>query len=85
MDASITCPRCGMTSHNPNDVRAGYCGNCHDWTSPLDEEVRRWLVEKLSATPSPASSPVALGRFFREASEMGVDPSFFATNPDLSR
>jgi hypothetical protein len=21
-----------MTSHNPNDEREGYCGNCHDWT-----------------------------------------------------
>jgi len=29
---SFTCPVCGMTSHNPNDVREGYCGNCHDWT-----------------------------------------------------
>lgn len=29
---AITCPRCGMTSHNPNDVREGYCGHCHDWT-----------------------------------------------------
>ena len=30
---SITCPVCGMTSYNPNDIREGYCGNCHDWTS----------------------------------------------------
>lgn len=30
----ITCPRCGRTSWNPNDVREGYCGACHDWTSP---------------------------------------------------
>lgn len=29
----ITCPRCGRTSSNPNDVREGYCGNCSDWTS----------------------------------------------------
>jgi hypothetical protein len=29
---SITCPRCLMTSYNPNDIREGYCGNCHDWT-----------------------------------------------------
>jgi hypothetical protein len=29
---SITCPNCGRTSWNPNDVREGYCGNCHDWT-----------------------------------------------------
>jgi ribosomal protein L37E len=29
---SITCPRCGRTSYNPNDIREGYCGFCHDWT-----------------------------------------------------
>ena len=34
---SITCPVCGMTSYNPNDIREGYCGNCHDWTSEGDE------------------------------------------------
>jgi ribosomal protein S27AE len=26
---SITCPRCGMTSHNPHDITNRYCGNCH--------------------------------------------------------
>lgn len=26
---SITCPRCGMTSHHPVDVAERYCGNCH--------------------------------------------------------
>lgn len=31
---SITCPKCRMTSYNPNDIEQGYCGNCHDWTSP---------------------------------------------------
>jgi hypothetical protein len=31
-EVSITCPICGMTSYNPNDIREGYCGNCHDWT-----------------------------------------------------
>jgi hypothetical protein len=25
---SITCLRCGMTSHNPHDVEHRYCGNC---------------------------------------------------------
>lgn len=30
---AITCPACFATSHNPNDVREGYCGNCHAWTS----------------------------------------------------
>jgi ribosomal protein L37E len=31
---SITCPVCGRTSYNPNDIKEGYCGHCHDWTSP---------------------------------------------------
>jgi hypothetical protein len=31
---SITCPDCDRTSWNPDDVREGYCGNCHDWTTP---------------------------------------------------
>jgi len=36
---AITCLRCMMTSYNPNDIREGYCGNCHDWTSaPPSEE-----------------------------------------------
>ena len=30
---SITCPRCGRTSFHPEDVRQGYCGHCHWWTS----------------------------------------------------
>jgi hypothetical protein len=34
MAESITCPNCGRTSHNPTDVREGYCGYCHDWTTP---------------------------------------------------
>jgi hypothetical protein len=29
----FTCPRCGMTSHHPEDARHGYCGNCHDFTA----------------------------------------------------
>jgi hypothetical protein len=49
---SITCPDCGRTSYNPNDVREGYCGHCHAWTStvvPDDEYVRQnaaggWLL-----------------------------------------
>ena len=27
--AGFTCPRCGRTSHNPNDARERYCGACH--------------------------------------------------------
>jgi len=34
MAESITCPECGMTSYHPKDIEEGYCGNCHDWTTP---------------------------------------------------
>lgn len=30
---SITCPRCGSVSYHPEDIRQGYCGRCHWWTS----------------------------------------------------
>lgn len=40
---SFTCPACGMTSHNPDDVAQGYCGNCHDFTGP-----RKALTETVS-------------------------------------
>lgn len=32
IERGFTCPRCRRTSHNPDDVREGYCGHCHDWT-----------------------------------------------------
>lgn len=30
---SIDCPKCGSRSYNHNDIREGYCGNCHDYTT----------------------------------------------------
>lgn len=35
-DLSITCPVCGMTSYNLNDVANGYCGNCHAYTGVVN-------------------------------------------------
>lgn len=52
--ANITCPRCGRTSWSPEDVKHGYCGHCHDWTSdPLgsdDEGGVMYLVQRTSTT-----------------------------------
>lgn len=31
---AITCPHCHRTSYNANDVREGFCGACHAWTTP---------------------------------------------------
>jgi chitosanase len=56
MQASFTCPQCGRTSYNPNDVREGYCGWCHDYTR-ADTELARLRAElqeqetKMSASP----------------------------------
>ena len=41
---SITCPKCGMKSYNPNDVREGYCGNCHEYTSPKGSKGKSWTT-----------------------------------------
>jgi len=35
MQPSITCPKCGMISQNPNDVEHRYCGNCHAFHATL--------------------------------------------------
>ena len=43
----ITCPRCGMTSYNSNDIREGWCGNCNTQTSPgVASGVRRMTPEE---------------------------------------
>ena len=35
---SIKCPRCGHTSHHPDDVRERYCSACHAWHENLRRE-----------------------------------------------
>jgi len=42
---SITCLRCKMTSHNPNDVKNHYCGRCHVSHDDIWPPARRWWVE----------------------------------------
>lgn len=34
--ASITCPRCRLTSYNPNDIEHKYCGNCHQFHADME-------------------------------------------------
>jgi hypothetical protein len=33
-NATIRCPACHRVSHHPEDVRQGYCGACHAFTTP---------------------------------------------------
>lgn len=41
---SITCPECGTTSYRPENIRNGYCDNCHDFMSKPFAKVKK--VEK---------------------------------------
>lgn len=40
----ITCPVCAMTSFHPKDVEYGYCGNCHEFTTPRPPSPELLLV-----------------------------------------
>lgn len=47
---TITCLHCGVTSHNQNDVRERYCGNCHKFHEDGGDHATR---ENLSAGAGP--------------------------------
>lgn len=40
---SYTCPRCGRTSYNPNDLAQRYCGACHAFEKDAQEGLQRLL------------------------------------------
>ena len=46
--ATYTCPRCGRTSYNPNDLAQRYCGACHlsedDLITELIRSEHLWRV-----------------------------------------
>jgi hypothetical protein len=50
---SFTCPDCGATSYNRNDIREGYCGRCHDWTGDTPYMNAR---RASSGVPSPSGN-----------------------------
>lgn len=37
----IICPVCNSVSAHPVDIKEGYCGRCHDWTTPRPGHVSR--------------------------------------------
>jgi hypothetical protein len=54
----FSCPKCGRTSHHPDDIREGYCGACHDWTGTPAGGATATIP--LSGT-DPANLTIALG------------------------
>jgi protein-arginine kinase activator protein McsA len=51
-EQSITCPKCGMTSHHPQDVLEKYCGNCHQFHSDMLDEVDPVVMIRTQFTQS---------------------------------
>lgn len=47
----VRCPRCSRVSWNPNDVAHGYCGWCHDWTSPPAGVDAVYLAQERGVAP----------------------------------
>jgi hypothetical protein len=45
---SITCPQCGRTSHNPNDVKYRYCGACHQFHNTMNLTERVLVFVKVT-------------------------------------
>lgn len=56
---SITCPRCGKTSYNANDIKELYCGFCHWWTS--DRLLGSLYSEAYAPEPEPAKHGPMVG------------------------
>jgi hypothetical protein len=56
-----------MTSHNPNDVIHGWCGNCNEQTQPclVEHMIEKQIIPQIAA----------MGR-------SGVDTFFVSTDPD---
>lgn len=48
---SITCLRCKVTSHNPEDVAQHYCGRCHVHHDDIWPPARLWWVENPDVPP----------------------------------
>lgn len=67
---SITCPRCGRTSYHPEDIRQGYCGACHWWTS--DEQLGP-LYDRVHPPEDEAREEIATAL---------ADPSLRTSNAD---
>lgn len=68
MTPSITCPRCGRTSHHPEDVAQGWCAACRDYTGANRDMVAGVRVPFLDDLDDPMyfdidANPITLARW----------------------
>jgi ribosomal protein L37E len=53
---AIRCRVCGMTSHNPNDVKHRYCGHCHAFHDDWERFHRLEVAERARLTEARAKA-----------------------------
>lgn len=83
MADSITCPQCGKTSHNRNDVQTGYCANCGGVTQKGEGDHLPWTPWSIwhsADLPDMAFERLAAGGIWR-IQEPRVDPFQFEVDP----
>lgn len=83
MADSITCPQCGLTSYNPNDVQSGYCAKCGGVTQQGESNHEPWTPWSIWHTidlPHEAFERLAAGGVWR-VQEPRPDPFQFEVDP----
>jgi hypothetical protein len=60
---SITCPKCGKTSHSPSDIKARYCGACHLFHD-------QWVLDECAK-----ESAIRFRDVIREEVERQIEPT----------
>ena len=65
-NGDITCLRCGVTSHNPNDALNLYCGNCKQFhemgDDPLPDTFKLIGIETALFYVPTSGEPIVLSR-----------------------
>jgi len=64
---SITCHKCGRTSHHPKDIQFHYCGNCnlwHDGPNLQNADNEKAVLELTKAIGQLARRVMPAGYFF---------------------
>lgn len=46
---AIECLVCRYTSHNENDIRFKYCGNCHSFHDPATGRIKKFITAQKKA------------------------------------
>lgn len=87
---TFKCPKCDWVSLNPNDLRNGYCGNCHEFTAPaqtleLDFPLIPWREPIIVRTPDDPTERFACRICIALAGLKERDVPMLTTDPEEVR